>query len=442
MNYQNMQFNYDNAGFAPKDLLPYKKKLEPYRKELERIAKSSGYEEMESSLQLPFDDELVTAVKAVAKAIKTPTLQYVVVIGIGGSNLGTAAVYEAIAGSMNQLVDRLPKLLFLDTVSDERMTAIYSKLVRLPEQEDFAVITISKSGSTVEPVANTEALMLRLREQFRDVRNRFAVITEEGSKMWKVAGENKFHRISLPGSVGGRFSVLSAVGLLPLHLANINIEDIRTGARAAVKENLSKELVQNHSMMNAILTYLNTQDSRNMHNSFMFTPKLESMGKWYRQLMGESLGKEHDLDGNVVHTGITPIVSIGSTDLHSMAQLYYGGPDDKYTNLVFSFKGEINQIPNNLTLPGLVKDIAGKSLEGVMHAIVDGVVAAYIEKGRPFVTMDMEGITAYELGYYLQFRMIEMMYLAKLMNVNCFDQPAVEIYKSAMKRSLQQKHLR
>ena len=437
-----MQFNYDHVGFSPEDLLPYQEKLEPYRKELARIAKSSGYEEMESSLQLPFDDELVTAVKAVAKAIKTPTLQYVVVIGIGGSSLGTEAVYEAIAGSMNLLVDRLPKLLFLDTVSDERMTAIYSKLVRLPEQEDFAVIAISKSGSTIEPVANTEALMLRLREQFRDVRTRFAVITEEGSKMWKVAGENKFHRISIPGSVGGRFSVLTAVGLLPLHLANINIEDIRSGARASVEENLSKELVQNHSMMNAILTHLNTEQGRNMHNSFMFTPKLESMGKWYRQLMGESIGKEHDLDGNVVHAGITPIVSIGSTDLHSMAQLYYGGPDDKYTNLVFSFKGDINLIPNNLTLPGLVKDLAGKPLEGVMHAIVDGVVAAYVEKKRPFVTMDMEGISTYELGYYLQFRMIEMMYLAKLMNVNCFDQPAVEIYKSAMKRSLQQKHLR
>jgi glucose-6-phosphate isomerase len=437
-----MQFNYEHTGIAPERIVPFQEQLEPYRELLEKESKDSGYKEYESLLQLPADEELLTAVKAIAQAIKTPTLQYIVVNGIGGSNLGTNAVYEAIAGSMHHLVDRLPKLLFLDTVSDERMTAVCSRLMRMPEPEDFAVISISKSGSTVETIANTEALMLHLKEHFHDVRHRFAVITQEGSKLWTVAGESKFHRISMPETIVGRFSVFSAVGLLPLYMANIDIDELRAGARQAIKDGVSTALEENHPMTNAILTYLHGKDGRNIHNSFVFSPKMESLGKWYRQLMGESIGKEKDLDGNVVNTGITPIVSVGSTDLHSMAQLYYGGPDDKFTNLVFSFKGDIHHIPNNLTLPGLVKDLAGKSLEDLMHAIVDGVISAYKEKKRPFVTMDMEGISTRELGYYLQFRMIEVMYLAKLMNVNAFDQPAVELYKHGMRESMQKRRLK
>ncbi len=437
-----MQFNYNHSGIKPEHIAPLKDQLEPYRITLQKNAKASGYEEFESLLQLPSDDELLTAVKAVAQAIKTPTLQYIVVNGIGGSNLGTRAVYEAIAGSMHHLVDRLPKLLFLDTVSDERMTAVCSRLLRMSESDDFAVISISKSGGTVETVANTEALMLHLKEHFHDVRHRFAVITQEGSKMWHVAGENKFHRISMPSTIVGRFSVFSAVGLLPLYLANIDVEELRAGAQQAIKDGVSEDLEQNHAMTNAILTYLHNKEGRNMHNSFVFSPKLESLGKWYRQLMGESVGKEKDMDGNVINAGITPIVSVGSTDLHSLAQLYYGGPDDKFTNLIFSFKGDIHHVPNNLTLPGLVKDLAGKSLEDLMHAIVDGVIPAYIEKKRPFVTIDMEGITTRELGYFLQFRMIEVMYLAKLFNVNAFDQPAVELYKSGMRESMQKRRLK
>ncbi len=437
-----MQFNYENSGIEPSRIAPFQDKLEPYRKQLQKVAKESGYEECESLLQLPFDEELLTAVKAIALAIKTPTLQYIVVNGIGGSNLGTMAVYEAVAGSMHHLVDRLPKLLFLDTVSDERMTAISSHLLRLSESDDFAVISISKSGGTVETIANTEALMLHLKEHFHDVRHRFAVITQEGSKLWSVAGENKFHRISMPSTIVGRYSVFSAVGMLPLYLANIDIEELRAGAKQAIEDGVSENLEQNHPMTNAILMHLHNQDGRNMHNSFVFSPKLEALGKWYRQLMGESVGKEKDVDGNIINAGITPIVSVGSTDLHSMAQLYYGGPDDKFTNLVFSFKGDIHHIPNNLTLPGLVKDLAGKSLEDLMHSIIDGVVAAYIEKKRPFVTMDMEGITTRELGYYLQFRMLEVMYLAKLMNVNAFDQPAVELYKQGMRESMQKRRLK
>ncbi len=410
--------------------------LSDYRSHLEAVSKKTDYADPESSLQLPFDDDLLSEVQTAAEKIQTPTLQYVVVIGIGGSNLGTQAVYNAIAGSMSLLYDRMPKLLFLDTVSDERMTAVVRMLSRMPSKEDYAIITISKSGGTTETIANTEVLWKSLDKQFGDIRDRLCFITDEGSKLWNAASENKACRISIPQLVGGRYSVLSAVGLVPLLLGKIDIEAMRDGARMAIADGVSDDLSKNHSLTSAVCTHLHAQKGRTIHNSFVYATKLEFLGKWYRQLMGESIGKEKDLDGNVVHAGITPIVSIGSTDLHSMAQLYYGGPDDKFTNIVYSFKGDINLVPREMKLHGLVENIGGKSLEGITTAIVGGVKAAYEAKQRPYIEIDMEGITPYELGYYLQFRMIEMMYLAKLTNVNAFNQPAVEDYKEATRELL------
>ena len=405
--------------------------LNEYRAHLRTVAQKTDYADPECSLQLPSDDGQLERAQALVEAIKTPTLQYIVVIGIGGSNLGTQAVYDAIAGSMSLLYDRLPKLLFLDTVSDERMTAVVRILSRMPSREDFAIISVSKSGGTTETISNTEVLWRSLEEQFGDVRDRFCFITDEGSNFWKASEQHKTHRIAIPKQVGGRYSVMSAVGLVPLLLGKIDIEAMRSGARDALQDNLSDDLTRNHALVSAACTYIHSKLGRSIHNSFVYAAKLESLGKWYRQLMGESVGKEKNLNGDVVNAGITPIVSIGSTDLHSMAQLYYGGPDDKFTNIIYSFKGDINLVPREMKMPGLVQDIGGKSLEQITAAIVGGVKAAYKSKQRPFLEIDMEGITPRELGYYLQFRMIEMMYLAHLMNVNAFNQPAVESYKEA-----------
>ncbi len=431
-----MKFHATHTLIDDAELTKTAASLNEYRAHLQAVAQKTDYADPECSLQLPSDDGQLERAQALVEAIKTPTLQYIVVIGIGGSNLGTQAVYDAIAGSMSLLYDRLPKLLFLDTVSDERMTAVVRILSRMPSREDFAIISVSKSGGTTETISNTEVLWRSLEEQFGDVRDRFCFITDEGSNLWKASEQHKTHRIAIPKQVGGRYSVMSAVGLVPLLLGKIDIEAMRSGARDALQDNLSDDLTRNHALVSAACTYLHAELGRSIHNSFVYAAKLESLGKWYRQLMGESVGKEKNLNGDVVNAGITPIVSIGSTDLHSMAQLYYGGPDDKFTNIIYSFKGDINLVPREMKMPGLVQDIGGKSLEQITAAIVGGVKAAYKNKQRPFLEIDMEGITPRELGYYLQFRMIEMMYLAKLMNVNAFNQPAVESYKEATRELL------
>ncbi|NQV90167.1 hypothetical protein HQ487_02055 [Candidatus Uhrbacteria bacterium] len=432
-----MKFTYNHALISPTSLHPLIQRMSTYQKRLEQVAQATGYVEAESSIQLPNDEALLEQIQETAKRLHSPTLQYIIVIGIGGSNLGTQAVYEAIAGSMNLLVDRLPKLIFLDTVTDEKMTAVTRVFDHLTNKHDFLIISISKSGTTTETVANTEVLWTFIEEQYGNAQDRFVFITDEGSKLWDMAETKHAERLSVPTQVGGRYSVFSAVGLLPLALAGIDIKEFVHGAKQAIIQGTSDSETENDALVSACLTYVHMQQGRTIHNSFLFSPKFEGLGKWYRQLMGESLGKEMDLDGKIVHTGITPIVSIGSTDLHSMAQLYWGGPDDKYTNLIFSFTGAVHSVSQHPALQGLVANIHGTSLESIMQAIYGGVKSAYEQKKRPYIEIDLDLADAFELGYYLQFRMIEMMYLGHLLNINPFDQPAVELYKTTTRNLLQ-----
>ncbi len=423
-----MKFSYEpSAMLKQRKIQKITNALSAYREHLRNEASAKGYAHPESSLQLPFDEALLVRVKEAAHAIRRPTLQFVIVIGIGGSNLGAQAVYEATAGSMNLLVDRLPKLLFLDTVSDEKMTSVTRVLERHSSLDDVAVIVVSKSGTTTETVANTEVLWAFLEEQFGDPHDRFAVITDEGSKLWNLAQGKKITCLPIPLQVGGRFSVFSAVGLLPLALSNINVDDLVEGARESVQDGVSEDITRNHAIVSAALTFIHHKH-RSIHNTFLFSPKLESLGKWYRQLASESLGKNG--------RGFTPIVSIGTTDLHSQAQLYWGGPDDKWTNLVYSFSGDVNDVPHHLAFPGLIQNLSRKSLENIQQAILGGVKRAYEKTRRPYLEIDLEGINPWELGYYMQFRMLEVMYLAHLMRVNGFDQPQVELYKTTTRELL------
>ena len=175
-----------------------------------------------------------------------------------------------------------------------------------------------------------------------------------------------------------------------------------------------------------------------INDNFFFHPELESVGKWYRQLMGESIGKEHSLDGNVVHTGITPTVSLGSTDLHSVGQLYLGGPKDKLTTFVAAPNTLVRvTVPEHRIFPDLVPMIDGKTAENVMDAILEGVKVAYQKAELPYMQVTLDAINEESLGAFLQFKMLEMMYLGVLLNVNSFDQPNVEAYKVETKRILE-----
>ena len=161
------------------------------------------------------------------------------------------------------------------------------------------------------------------------------------------------------------------------------------------------------------------------------------MGQWYRQLMGESLGKQHDVQGQDVFVGPTPTVSVGSTDLHSVGQLYLGGPYDKYTTFlsVESYHSTV-KIGNAIAVNELVPDLQGKSVAQVVRAIEQGVQLAYTTSQRPFSSIVLPQKNAYYCGQLLQWKMLEIIYMGALLEVNPFDQPQVELYKQETRKIL------
>ena len=183
-------------------------------------------------------------------------------------------------------------------------------------------------------------------------------------------------------------------------------------------------------MTSAAILYLLSQQGKNINDNFIFLPQLESMGKWYRQLMGESVGKEGK--------GITPTVSIGSTDLHSVGQLYLGGPKDKITTFIYATEELAETTVPEKLIYGLVPVIKGKKIHSIMNAIVQGTKIAYKNQELPHMEIGFDKIDEEALGEFLQFKMIEMMYLGHLMNVNTFDQPHVELYKVETKKILEE----
>lgn len=438
---QSLIFDFKGSGVAEADLAVVRESLVGYREYLQGMVEKTDYMMPEASLCLPADTFNIKQVEELVGRFTKDGFKYAVVIGIGGSNLGTVAVYDALFGTLDSFNrDRLPKLLFLDTTSEEKVSAV----VRLLEKEcaraeDFVINVISKSGSTTETVVNFELLYVALQKKFGDIHERVVATTDEGSPLWVRAHEKGFKSLPVPKNVGGRYSVFSSVGLFPLGLAGVSLHELQDGARDFRDAAMQNER-EDFAFISAVTVFYWYTKNVSINNNFYFAPELESLGKWYRQLMGESLGKEYDTLKKVVHAGITPIVSVGSTDLHSMAQLYFGGPRDKFTALVSVHNPKQgNHVPAQGMLEGMVQHIEDKTAEDIMEAIVTGVRKAYTDLGLPFMTIEFPAVNAYTLGAYLQYKMLETMYLANLMRVNAFDQPNVEQYKIGTKEALLQK---
>ncbi|HJP96835.1 MAG TPA: hypothetical protein VJ843_05710 [Candidatus Saccharimonadales bacterium] len=433
-----IQLSTEHAQAAPDVTLPA---IDDYTARLRQVVAAGDYEAAEASLNLPKDTGLLQEVRTLAEQKVSPNLKYSVVVGIGGSNLGTKAVYDAILGARDSLRpqgEEFPKLLFAETTDPEWLLGAQHLIENLHSPDEILVTVISKSGGTAETIANFEIIAAELAEKLGDVHDRFVVITDEGSKLWEAASTQNIARLSLPGQVGGRYSVLSAVGLFPLQTVGIDIAQLQQGASQMLDACL-KEGGRNLAAQSATVLAAHLQKGYTINDNFFFHPELESVGKWYRQLMGESVGKERSLTGETVHTGITPTVSLGSTDLHSVGQLYLGGPKDKLTTFVSAPNKLVNvQVPQNRIFPDLVPMINGKTAENIMDAILQGVQIAYQKADLPYMQVTLDAINEESLGAFLQFKMLEMMYLGQLLNVNSFDQPNVEAYKVETKRLLEQ----
>lgn len=432
-----MNIRYDEQLKNNQDFQSLLASTKPYTERLRSVVETGTYEAHESSILLPSDDTLLAAVTELASQKAGPDLRYHIVVGIGGSNLGTKAVYDALRGAWGALEpSRVPTLLFAETTDPEWLVKASQLLNALDSPQQIIVSVISKSGGTTETLANFEIIMHALSAKFGDVRDRVVAITDEGSALWEQAGTQEISRLAIPKPVGGRFSVLSSVGLFPLATVGIDITALLGGARTMRDECLAENGEEIAATSAALLAH-HLKNGKTINDNFFFHPELESLGKWYRQLMGESVGKAQSRGGETVHTGITPTVSLGSTDLHSVGQLYLGGPRDKFTTFVYTAETADISVPSQRVFPELIPAITEKSANTILEAILDGVKIAYQKAELPFMEVVMDRIDEQAIGAYLQFKMIEMMHLGNLLDVNAFDQPSVEAYKIETKKILE-----
>jgi len=426
-----MQFNDEKAQISEEDLQEAGETLAPYIAHVNEVSQNS-YDHDEASINLPVDKDIMNAIGEAVRDKKTPDLKYVIVVGIGGSNLGTKAIYDALYGYTDQFTpERFPKCLFLDTINPALLSALETFLTEhVTHPEEVVVNIVSKSGKTTETLANADMLISALQEKWGTIIDRVVITTDFGSALWKKAETEEITRLPIQEKVGGRYSVLSAVGLFPLAMCDINVNALLEGARKKRQECLQENISQNPAARGAIALYLHNKRGKTIHDTFVFAPELESLGKWYRQLLGESVGKEKDKDGNIVHAGLTPSVSVGSTDLHSVGQLYLGGPKDKVTTFVWAKNPPAyERAVSGAWTDGIVSDVSGKGAVDIMTAIREGVQIAYEKHELPFMDATLNEISPEEIGAFLQFKMCEVMYLGYLLNVHTFNQPNVESYK-------------
>ncbi len=328
----------------------------------------------------------------------------IVVVGIGGSNLGTLAVYQALRPKK--------KMYFAETLDARRLDRILGAL-----EHPATFFIVSKSGTTTETAANAAVLLSK-----REKGDQVIAVTDQGSALWQWAQAHAFDTLAVPKNVGGRYSVFTAVGLAPLALAGVRIDKLLKGARDITARCLSYEIAQNPAAQSALAIWNHWKSGKTIHDTFLFEPDLEGLGKWYRQLTGESVGK--------MGKGITPTVSIGTTDLHSVAQLYFDGPKDKFTTFISAADhGKDFIVKSKEGIDQLVPHVSGKRFSDILGAILAAVKSTYQKQNLPFASIELPEISEEAIGALLQMKMMEMMYLGKLMGVNPFDNPGVEAYK-------------
>jgi glucose-6-phosphate isomerase len=345
---------------------------------------------------------------------------------------------------MNALHGRIarpgaPEIINLDTVHGPDIEALQEMLSDGMSPEQYLVFVVTKSGTTTETLVNAEALLTYVLPDTVITHDRLIVITDPNSCLANAAASLSVPVLTIPEQVGGRFSVFTAVGLAPLHAAGIDVVPLLQGARDIQPFAWHQDPAHNPAMQCAVRAYNAHEKGYTVYDTFVFAPQLELLGKWCRQLLGESLGKVRSTEAGDTPVGMVPTVSVGSTDLHSVGQFYLGGQPTVFTNFVHNTEPEVEfTVPETAIFTGTNPMIHGRTNIEIMNAIFAGTQEAYNEAERPFVRTELTGVTSYELGAFMQCKMLEVMYLAQLLEVNAFNQPHVESYKKFTRNRLEQ----
>jgi len=384
--------------------------------------------------QLPYQGEVLDEVRTFASGLGQ-AFGTAVVLGIGGSALGTIALRDAlVAPRWNELDDEArdyyPRLYILDNVDPSTIGPFLDRL----DLGQTLFNVISKSGSTAETMAQFLIVRDRLGRAFDEdgYRGHLIFTTDpERGVLRRIAREEQIATLPVPPNVGGRFSVLSAVGLLPAALVGIDVDELLAGARDMDERCSSAELRENPAGLFAVLQYLaHTERSAPIHVMMAYSDRLYGVADWFRQLWAESLGKEQSRAGETVNVGPTPVKAIGATDQHSQVQLYMEGPFDKtITFLTVEQRGEDLEIPRAYEDMPELAYLGGHTMGELISAERQATASALARHGRMNMTLRLPRVDARSVGQLLMMLQIATVYAGELYGVDPLDQPGVELGK-------------
>jgi len=390
------------------------KKLASYRARVANVCSKSDSTKPEYSLVHAQNPAVHDQLDVLSKQFKN--ISDLIVVGIGGSNLGLEAVHEVLG-------ENSVRLHTLDTTSAFEIQQLIGRLATIKSVKKLAVCVISKSGNTAETLVNAGVLLDVLEQRFKKtIYEQTLFIGNSGTSFMKTGKRLGVICVPMPEIIGGRYSVATEVALVPLALLGHDTDAFIAGVLDTTHEEFESAVAENAVRVHHYITKNFTH-----YNFFAFEKRLEKLGAWYRQLTAESLGKEFHKDKSPVKKGFVPTVST-PVELHSVGQLYMSGLDGVYTDFV-TFDDE----ENNFKVPkkGISKLYGKFDVQEVATALYGGVMAAYKERSLPYrSTIFDDGNLAYSLGLFMGMRMLETMYIAELMNINAFDQPNVELYKN------------
>lgn len=370
---------------------------------------------------LPSDASVRDPAIALGEELKD-RFENVVVLGIGGSSLGGKAAISALAGPFHNLMPREKRGGARVFFPDNSDPATFAMLLDSIDLSKTCFLAITKSGGTAETLAQLLVIRQRLGAKLKD---QLVVITDpESGSLRKIAKAEGMRTLPVPPKVGGRFSVLTAVGLVPIAAAGLDARGLCEGADSMRKRCEEASLHKNPAyMLGAVHHVFDRSRGRNIHVLFPYADALRDVGDWYVQLWAESLGKNEKV-------GPTPIRAVGATDQHSMLQLLMEGPQDKLVTFV-----AVEEPRSDLTLHGhwleesAVGYLAGKSMGELIEAERIGTAAALANAGRPSMTIRMPRIDARSVGELLFLWEAATAFTGFLYGVDPFDQPGVEASK-------------
>ena len=390
--------------------------------------------DMQGWMDLPYNqDDILAEIEAAAAKIRED-FEAFVVLGIGGSALGPAAVQQALNHlHYNELPAdkrKAPRLYIEDNIDPERMAALMD-VIDL-KKTCFNVIT--KSGGTAETKSQYLIVSTALKAACGDDWKRHIVITTSQSKgfLIRIARREGFRTFYIPDGVGGRFSELCPVGLIAAAVCNIDIRAMVEGAREMDERCKTDEVMANPALLDAGLMVLAMEKGANMSVMMPYADSLKLMADWYAQLWAESLGKNVTLDGKPCNVGQTPIKTLGVTDQHSQLQLYTEGPFDKVITFlqVEHFRAE-TPIPHGCDDIPTIAFLGGKSHNQLIEAERQGTEYALYKAQRMAQIITLPEVNANTIGQLLYFFELVTAYAGALLNINTFNQPGVEESKLA-----------